>query len=98
MLKSKIQKIGLEFDKQFYQRCNKFVSLIQEWGAIHNLTSALHTSQIYDNIIDSIYPLKFLNTFNNFADIGTGSGYPGMLLAIAQPNIKASLIEPKTKK
>jgi len=98
MLKNKFQELGLEFDEQFYQRCDNFVSLLQEWGAVHNLTGALQTTQIYDNIVDSIYPLKFLNSFENFADIGTGAGYPGMLLAIARPKVKAILIEPKTKR
>ena len=98
MLKEKFEEIGLEFDEEFYDRCDKFVSLLQEWGAVHNLTGALHPMQIKENIIDSIYPLKFLNSFESFADIGTGAGYPGMLLAIARPEVKAVLIEPKAKR
>ena len=98
ILKDKFTKINLEFDDIFYKRCDDFISLLQEWGSVHNLTGNLHTLQIEENIVDSIYPLKFLNHFENFADIGTGAGYPGMLLAIARPNIKATLIEPKAKR
>ena len=98
MLKNKLEEIGLEFNEVFYERCEKFVSLLQEWGAVHNLTGALHTLQIKDNIVDSVYPLKFLNSFENFADIGTGAGYPGMLIAIARPESKATLIEPRAKR
>jgi 16S rRNA (guanine527-N7)-methyltransferase len=32
------------------------------------------------------------------ADIGTGAGYPGMLLAIAYPSSQISLIEPRAKR
>ena len=32
------------------------------------------------------------------ADIGTGAGYPGMLLAIARPEAKVTLIEPRAKR
>ena len=98
MLHIKIEKLGLKFDNLFYTRCNEFISLLQDWGSVHNLTGALHTLQIQDNIIDSVYPIKFLNSFENFADIGTGAGYPGMILAIAKPDIKCSLIEPKSKR
>ncbi len=98
MLKAKFEEIGLEFDDLFYERCDKFISLLREWGAVHNLTGALHVLQIKDNIVDSIYPLKFINKFDNFADIGTGAGYPGMLIAIARPEVKTTLIEPKIKR
>ena len=99
-MKKQLESIGLEFDDLFYQRCEQFISLLQDWGSTHNFTSpkALSKSEIEANIIDSVYPLKFLNHFESFADIGTGAGYPGMLLAIARPDVKCALIEPKAKR
>jgi 16S rRNA (guanine527-N7)-methyltransferase len=98
MLKQKIEQIGLEFDDIFYQRCEKYIQLLQQWGKIHNLTASLKTEEIEENIVDSIYPLKFLDNVSSFADVGTGAGYPGMLLAIANPNIDAYLVEPRAKR
>lgn len=98
MLKNKCEKIGLEFDHLFYERCGKFITLLQQWGAVHSLSAQLKKEEIENNIIDSIYPVKFLNSFETLADIGTGAGYPGMLLAIAYPNKKISLIEPRAKR
>ena len=98
MLHNKFKELGLEFDEVFYERCEKYIELLQEWGAVHNLTGALHTLQIKDNIVDSVYPLKFLNNFENFVDIGTGAGYPGMIIAMARPKIKATLVEPRAKR
>lgn len=98
MLKTNIEAIGLEFDDIFYERCEKFKTLLQEWSAVHNLTRATADKEIYENILDSIYPIKFLNSFENMADIGTGAGYPGMILAIARPDVQVSLIEPKAKR
>ena len=99
-MKKQLESIGLEFDELFYQRCEQFITLLQDWGATHNFTSpkALSKNEIEANIIDSVYPLKFLNHFDSFADIGTGAGYPGMLLAIARPDVKCALIEPKAKR
>jgi 16S rRNA (guanine527-N7)-methyltransferase len=98
VLKTEFEKLDLTFDDKFYNRCDKFISLLQDWGAVHNLTGALSRAQIEANIIDSIYPIKFLNDFNSLADIGTGAGYPGMLLAIAKPDKQITLIEPKAKR
>jgi len=98
MLHNKFKELGLEFDEVFYERCEKYIELLQEWGSVHNLTGVLHTLQIKDNIVDSVYPLKFLNHFENFIDIGTGAGYPGMIIAMARPKIKATLVEPRVKR
>jgi 16S rRNA (guanine527-N7)-methyltransferase len=98
MLKNKLEKINLEFDDQFYKRCNTFIELLQKWGRVHSFTTQLSDQDIVDNIVDSVYPLFFLETFDSFADIGTGAGYPGMLLAIARPDTVCYLIEPRLKR
>ena len=99
-LKNDLEYLNLSFDDKFYERCDMFISLLQEWGAVHNFTSAkaLRTDDIVSNIVDSVYPLKFLNDFKSFADVGTGAGYPGMLLAIARPEVTCVLVEPKAKR
>lgn len=98
MNSKQLKQIGLEFDELFYERCDKFASLLQQWGAVHSLSAQLKKEQIEANIIDSIYPMKFINEFDTLADIGTGAGYPGMLLAIANPDKKVTLIEPRAKR
>jgi 16S rRNA (guanine527-N7)-methyltransferase len=97
MQKEILDHTRLNFDDILYEKCEKFISILKQWGSTHNLTSSINHQDILDNIIDSIYPLKFLKDFSNFADIGTGCGYPGLILAIFNPNIKATLIEPRIK-
>ena len=53
---------------------------------------------IEENILDSIYPLSFIDKYESFADIGTGAGYPGLILAMAQRDVKSYLIEPRIKR
>ena len=98
MLKEKLEKLDLLFDGLFYERCDKYIALLQQWGKIHNLTASLKTEEIENNIIDSVYPLKFINSFSSLADVGTGAGYPGMLLAIAKPDARVVLVEPRAKR
>ena len=99
-LKQKLKDIGLEFDDIFYARCEQYISLLRQWGRVHNLSSAkeLELDAIHNNIVDSIYPIKFLDEYTSFADIGTGAGYPGLILAIARPDIACTLIEPRSKR
>ena len=49
------------------------------------------------NILDSLYPLNFIDKYDSFADIGTGAGYPGLILAMALRDVKSYLIEPRIK-
>ncbi len=97
-LKEKLEKLDLSFDDVFYERCDKYIALLQQWGKIHNLTASLKNEEIENNIVDSVYPLKFLNDFSSLADVGTGAGYPGMLLAIAKPDARVALVEPRAKR
>jgi 16S rRNA (guanine527-N7)-methyltransferase len=99
-LKQKFKNIDLVFDDIFYARCEQYISLLKQWGRVHNLTSAkeLEQENIELNIVDSIYPIKFLDSYSCIADVGTGAGYPGMLLAIARPDIRCVLIEPRSKR
>lgn len=88
----------INVDKEFESRCETFISLLQQWGKVHNLSGRLSTEDIIENIEDSIYPLKFIEKFESFADIGTGAGYPGLILAMANSKVKAYLIEPRLKR
>ena len=97
-LKQLLEEHNLQFDDKFYAECNVFIRLLQQWGKVHNLSGRLSREDIEENILDSIYPLSFIDKYESFADIGTGAGYPGLILAIAQRDVKSYLIEPRIKR
>jgi 16S rRNA (guanine527-N7)-methyltransferase len=97
-LQELLEQNNFQFDKNFYKDCTVFTKLLQQWGKIHNLSGRLSLEDINENILDSIYPLNFIDNYESFADIGTGAGYPGLLLAIARKDMKAYLIEPRIKR
>lgn len=97
-LKQLCESNNLEFDDKFYEDCEVFTKLLRQWGQIHNLTGSLQVADINENILDSVYPVKFLDKHESFADIGTGAGYPGLILAMALRDTKAYLIEPRIKR
>ena len=98
LLKQLLEENNLHFDDKFYEDCEVFIKLLQQWGKVHNLSGRLLRSDIEENILDSIFPLNFINKYNSFADIGTGAGYPGLILAMAQKEVKSYLIEPRIKR
>ncbi len=93
-----LKENSLVFDAKFYEDCEVFIKLLQQWGQIHNLSGSLLRSDIEENILDSLYPLSFIDKYESFADIGTGAGYPGLILAIALRDVKSYLIEPRIKR
>ena len=100
-LKNLLEENGLSFSDEFYKDIEVFIADLQTWGKIHNLSGNLSIESIYENILDSLYPLKFMDymkDYESFADIGTGAGYPGLVLAIALKNVKSHLIEPRIKR
>lgn len=96
--KERIEALNLELNDDFFTKCESFISFLQEWGKVHNLSAELEREKIENNIIDSVYPLSFMHPGASFADIGTGAGYPGLILAMACPDSKAYLIEPRGKR
>ena len=98
MLKNLLESNNLKFEDRFYADCEVFIKLLQQWGMVHNLSGRLSKNDINENILDSLYPLNFIEKYESFADIGTGAGYPGLILAIALRDTKSYLIEPRIKR
>ena len=80
------------------EKLEQFSILLHEWNQIHNLTGAKNIPAIYDNIVDSLYPLSFIAKPTTLLDVGTGAGFPGMVLAIALPDTEVVLAEPLKKR
>ncbi|MDX4027723.1 16S rRNA (guanine(527)-N(7))-methyltransferase RsmG [Aliarcobacter skirrowii] len=97
-LKSLLEINSLIYEDSFYKDIETFVQLLKKWGRVHNLSGNLDDQTIYENILDSLYPLNFIEDFKSFADIGTGAGYPGLIIAIAKKDKEAYLIEPRAKR
>lgn len=90
------EKITLE--DEVIVKLENFASLLNEWNQIHNLTGAKTIDAIYVNIVDSLYPLTFIAQPTTLLDVGTGAGFPGLVLAIALPQTKVVLAEPLKKR
>jgi len=88
----------LELPDEIYRKLDSFTKYLMDWNKVHNLTGAKTYEAIEEQIFDSIYPLTFLPKQNSLLDIGTGAGFPGMILSIAMPETECTLCEPLRKR
>jgi len=93
-----LQEEGISLSSETIEKLMRFSDLLHEWNKVHNLTGARTLEAIYANIIDALYPLNFIDTPNDMLDVGTGAGFPGLVLAIALPQTDVVLSEPLKKR
>jgi len=80
------------------KKFKKFTELLLEWNKIHNLTGAKTPVDVEKNIEDSLFPTTFIEKPSSILDVGTGAGFPGLILAIAYPDVRTVLCEPRKKR
>lgn len=69
-----------------------------EWNKKINLTAIKKEDDIIvKHFIDSIFILKYING-NKIIDIGSGAGFPGIPLKIAENNLDITLLDSVNKK
>lgn len=97
-LRNLITKAAIPVHESFFEQIEQYKALLAKWNKIHNLTGAKTPEQIDDFIVDALFPITFLPPLKNAMDIGTGAGFPGMILAIAMPQTRFTLVEPLAKR
>ncbi|WP_304544664.1 16S rRNA (guanine(527)-N(7))-methyltransferase RsmG [Sulfurimonas microaerophilic] len=95
-LQSKLQE--LQLPDNFFTNVQKYKEHLNKWNKIHNLTGAKDEQTLDEFIFDAVYPVSFLPKVNSLMDIGTGAGFPGMILALALPDTQVTLVEPLAKR
>jgi 16S rRNA (guanine527-N7)-methyltransferase len=77
-----------------------FNELLYEKNEVMNLTRIKKKESVYRNFLDSLNPiaLRSLADAKSIIDIGSGSGFPAMALAIAYPEKKITMVEATGKK
>ena len=83
-----ILKVDLNFSDDSIEKLIKFTNLVLKENKRHNLISKSTEKQIWlRHVLDSAQLVKFIDfSSNSLADLGTGAGFPGLVLAIFNPN------------
>jgi len=97
-LKTTLEKENIDLPENFFHNVQKYKEHLFKWNKIHNLTGARNEQTVDEFIYDAVFPVSFLPKVKSLLDIGTGAGFPGMILAFALPHTKVTLVEPLTKR
>lgn len=79
---------------------DKYYNLLVVENKKYNLTSITNEDQVYlKHFFDSLTLAKIIKLDNQkICDIGTGAGFPGIVLKIAYPNLQLTLVDATLKK
>lgn len=75
-----------------------YLALLGKWNAAYNLTAVREPEQmLVRHLLDSLSILPYVRS-GSLIDIGTGAGLPGLVLAIARPELRVTLLDSNGKK
>jgi len=96
-----IEKLGISADKEKLDKLDLFYKLLIEWNEKINLTTIVEEESVYlKHFYDSLtlYRDVDLNKNIKICDVGSGAGFPGIVLKIFFPNIDITLIDSLNKR
>lgn len=100
-LQQQAAELEIELDAKAMAQFERYCSLLQEWNQSLNLTTISETAEIYEvHFLDSLSVSLAVDMkqVRSLIDVGTGAGFPGLVLAIAYPTAKVTLVESINKK
>lgn len=88
----------LDVSREKYETLEKYRLLLLKWNKVINLISKSSENDIWErHIKDSLQLIKYISVEETVIDIGSGGGFPGIVLSIG--GIKnISLVESDTRK
>ena len=101
LLQNYIKDYKITLTENQYEQFQKYFELLAEWNEKMNLTAITDESGVaLKHFADSLSLLNFVDIPQNssIADVGTGAGFPGVVLKIARPDIKITLIDSLNKR
>ena len=96
-----VKKLGIELDDDKLKKLEDFYNLLIEWNEKINLTAITNKEDVYlKHFYDSLtlYKEVDLNKNITLCDVGTGAGFPGIVLKIVFPELKITLIDSLQKR
>lgn len=95
------KKLGIELTSQQLEKLNQFYELLILWNQKMNLTRIIEKEDVYlKHFYDSLTLSKVidLNQDLTICDVGSGAGFPGIVLKICFPNLKITLLDSLQKR
>ena len=96
-----LKLLNIEASEEQLKVLSKYYNFLVKYNEHTNITSILNKEDVYlKHFYDSLTITKIvdLNEVNNVLDIGSGGGFPGLVLKIFYPNINLYVLDSNNKK
>jgi 16S rRNA (guanine527-N7)-methyltransferase len=94
-----IRAMGLALPETAADKLLAYLALLAKWNRTYNLTAVRdEVDMVTHHLLDSLVVLPYLGTARRLADVGSGAGLPGLVLALARPDLEVVSIEASQKK
>lgn len=95
----KLLEINIKLSEEQIKQFDMYLSVLKEYNEHTNLTALKCDSDIYlKHFYDSATMNKYIKNNQKVLDIGTGAGFPGIVLAILNPQSTFILLDSNNKK
>ncbi|NLK00533.1 MAG: 16S rRNA (guanine(527)-N(7))-methyltransferase RsmG [Clostridia bacterium] len=92
-------QIGVGLEDQQVGKFMDYMSLLKKWNKKTNLTSIVGDKNlIIKHFFDSLSGCSLIRGEGSLVDIGSGAGFPGMVIGIYYPHMEITLVESIGKK
>ena len=96
-----LAKLGINLTNDQIDKLARFYQLLVNWNEKINLTTIIKEEEVYlKHFYDSLTLIKVVDLRQplTILDVGTGAGFPGIVLKIVFPNLKITLLDSLTKR
>ena len=100
-IRIRLERNGIPFPEELPEKLQQYLCLLEEWNSRMDLTAVTDEEETLDrHFIDSLTILKtgLIRNEGSLIDVGTGAGFPGLVLAMACPDIKVTLLDAQQKR
>lgn len=99
--KEELSKLGIVLKSTQEKQLEMYYNLLIEWNNKMNLTGITERNSVYlKHFYDCITLIKAIDLTKNLkiVDVGTGAGFPGLVLKIVFPNLDVVLVDALNKR
>lgn len=95
-----MDSLGIELNDRVLSNLENYFNILKEENEKYNLTRIIEKEDVYlKHFYDSLTIAKIIDiNEQSICDLGSGAGFPGLVLAICFPSAKLTLIESNGKK
>src|SRR5512145_3069715 len=87
-----------ELDGAEIERLGRWLDHLEYWNARVNLTGLRSAEDRVGHLVDPVIRLRLVPAEGDLIDVGSGNGSPGLVFASLRPDLRVTLLEPRTRR